>query len=118
MRMKDRGVVSILNAGAGDLRISFNSKKREEVQAARQMVTDLLKQGYAIVVEDENGDHQVVREFDPATNEYIVTGPSVVAAPTAEETPAEPAATKPKAQRRRIRAGSTRATAIAPSAGG
>lgn len=104
------GTLSVLNAGAGDLRISFNARRPEEVEQARKTVTDLLQQGYAIVIEDEKGEHRVVQEFDPATNEYIVAA-----------LPSEGGQQKKKSRRkprRRVKASETRATAIAPSAGG
>lgn len=127
------GTLSILNAGMGDIRLSFDTAEEEEVARARKIVTDLLAQGYAIVVVEEDGTHSMVRDFDPESGEYLigsrdksrVTGAGeggrasgYVGTEAAEE--GTPPATPEKKKRggRRVKAGKVKATAVAPSAGG
>lgn len=62
--------LAVLNVGAGDLR--FRWKDEGDAAQAREVVEDLLRSGYAIVVEDEDGVCRVVEEFDPEFDEYIV----------------------------------------------
>jgi hypothetical protein len=112
------GFLSILNVGAGDLRISFNPKYPAEAKRAREMVTDMLRRGYAIVVAEEDGTHSPVNAFDPETCEYIVADSAPVGAE--EEAAAAPPTPRKRGRprTRRIPARKARATAIAPSAGG
>lgn len=119
------GTIGILNVGAGDTKLSFDSSKPKEVKRAAKVVKDMLERGYAIMVEvgkDDKGPlYRRAEEFDPATNEYIIMG-----APEEddeEEPKTAPSAKAPKARkgttsRRRIPASKTHAVAVARSAGG
>ena len=116
------GELGILNVGAGDTKLSFDPKKPKEVEYAKKVVTDLLRRGFAILVEvgKKNGKplYQRAEGFDPKTCEYIIVG-----APedSDEETEAPEAAPKAKTKRkttRRVAAANTRAVAVARSAGG
>ena len=110
--MTAAGTLSILNVGAGDLVISFDSDDPDEVAKARKMVEDMLKAGYALVVEEEDGTHSPVQRFDPETDEYIVADINF------RKAKGESRARRQKAPKRRLKASRARATAIAPSAGG
>jgi cysteinyl-tRNA synthetase len=75
--------------------LRFNPNKPDEVQKAKETITDMLKRGYAIFV--RKGDETFrVRKFDVDRNVYIIGS-----------TPAE-----------EIPAAETRATAVGRSAGG
>lgn len=121
------GTLSVLSAGAGDLRFSFNKENPREVERAAKVVTDLLRQGYAIVATDEHGGHYMVRGFDPETSEYIVVGepePGRAEQPVTgtmeygPELPGQPRKRRGRPPGKRIPAGRSAATAIAPQAGG
>lgn len=114
----DDGFLSILNVGAGDLRISFNPKFPAEVERAREMVTDMLRRGYAIVVAEEDGTHSPVNAFDPATCEYIVADSAPARVEPEGDAPLPEPKKRGRPRTRRIPARRARATAIAPSAGG
>ena len=113
------GELAILNVGHGDTKLSFDKKKPEEVKRARKVVADMLKRGFAILVEvgKKNGKplYQRAEAFDPKTDEYIIVG-------TPDDAEIEdPAAARPKgrqARRRRVPASGASAVAIARSAGG
>ncbi len=104
------GSCDALNVGAGDLKLSFDKSKPDEVEKSKQAVQDMLKRGYTILVEipDEANPGQMttkaVKEFDPETCEYLIAPP------------------QPKRRGRkpgqRVAASTTRATAVAPTAGG
>ena len=139
------GGLSILNVGEGDTKLSFDkSNPAERIRAAR-IVTDMLRRGYALLVEvEQDGEKrfQRVKKFDEEKCEYIIADfdPTVAeeddereitaaGEPGTVETAGEPAeqpsapASRPRGRPRRtikrsVPASSTRAVAVARSAGG
>lgn len=63
--------IDVLNAGFGDLEIRFNPDKPDEVQKAKETITDMLKRGYAIFVQQGEQTFRV-RKFDANKNIYII----------------------------------------------
>lgn len=115
------GDLHILNVGEGDTTVSFDPDKPAEVERAKSIIEDMLKQGYAILVEVGEKDgkplYQRAVGFDPKTCEYIVVGTPPAAAEAERPARKKKAAAK-RATRRRVKAASTTATAVAKSAGG
>jgi hypothetical protein len=120
------GVIGILNVGVGDTKVSFDKEKPEERKRAAQIVTDMLRMGYAILVQvgEKEGKPLYMRaeSFDPETCEYLIVGLPQAEA-TEPETDEETSTATPKKRGRkakasRVPADSTRATAVARSAGG
>ena len=105
------GTVSILNCTDGDTKITFNPRKPADVARAKSVIEDMLKRGFAIMVEDEHGNTQRCTAFDPTTCEYIV---GEIGQPATED--AVPS-TAPKAPRR-VPVSRSRAMAVGPTAGG
>lgn len=69
------GSLEILNVAAGDTKITFNTKDCRDAIRARRIITDMLRRGYALVVEvDRNGEkaYERIKEFDEAQGEYII----------------------------------------------
>ena len=69
------GELGILNVGAGDIKVSFDKSNPAERIRASRIVKDMLKRGYALLVEvDRNGQKAFERAtaFDENTCEYIV----------------------------------------------
>lgn len=134
--MENPGEVAILNVGAGDVKLSFDPKNPAERIRAARIVKDMLRRGFALLIEvdDGHGGKQQVRatDFDENTCEYIVADfdPEIAAVVDREEADGktEPAAT-PKATgptgkttgrgtKQRVPAAATRTVAIGRSAGG
>lgn len=142
------GSLSILNVGAGDTKLTFdNSNPAEAIRAAR-IVKDMLRRGYALLVEVERGGQKAYEralEFREGTAEYIIADFDPVQAEAADKQEnsnhkeingesgqdeagnqdceaGNPAATgesgKKRGRRRGVPASSTRAVAVARSAGG
>ncbi len=119
------GEVGILNVGAGDTKLSFDPKNKEERERAARIVTDMIRRGYTILVEIDDGKggkkNRRVRKFDAKQCEYIIAAePSDEQERSAEAAAATPTRGK-KADggaTRRIPAERARATAIPRSAGG
>jgi len=87
--------IDVLNTGYGDFELRFDPDKPDEVQKAKETITDMLKRGYAIWV--KQGDQTFrVRKFDVNRNVYIIGSTPAEEVPIAE----------------------TRATAVGRSAGG
>lgn len=128
------GELALLNVGTGDTKISFDPKKPEEVIRASAVIKDMLKKGYAILIEagkDEKGPlYRRAIDFDPKTQEYIIAGlPPEDTEPVTESYDAktrkrltkEPINVASKRGRRgttRVKASTTRGVAVAPTAGG
>lgn len=85
----------MLNTGYGDFELRFDPDKPDEVQKAKETITDMLKRGYAIFVR-KGEDTFRVRKFDPDKNVYIIGSTPAEEVPIAE----------------------TKATAVGRSAGG
>lgn len=66
--------LSVLNCLMGDLKVSFDEAKPEEVANARAMITDLLRKGFLIFIETPEGTVRATG-FDEKTNEYLVKSP-------------------------------------------
>lgn len=118
-----RGTVAVLNVGDGDTRLSFDKDNPAERERASRIVADMLKRGYAILVQvgEKEGKplFQRADAFDPDTCEYIIAGGPDEAI-NIGESPAEP---KPKKRARRssssrIPAETTRTVAVGRTAGG
>jgi hypothetical protein len=115
------GTIGILNVGAGDTKLTFDKSKPAERERAARVVTDMLKNGFAILVQvgKRNGKplYQRAEAFDPKTCEYIIVGTPDDAQIEAPKAPG-PRLKTSKKSRHRVAADSTRATAVARSAGG
>lgn len=131
------GTVGILNVGAGDTKLSFDPKNPAERIRAARIVRDMLRRGYALLVEVAPGQYQRATDFDEDRCEYIIADFDPVAAAEADAAEArEPAHEeepspaprgedagktrrgRPGPRTRSIDAGKTNAVAVARSAGG
>jgi hypothetical protein len=71
--MNNTGELSILNVAKGDTKLSFDPADPAERERACRIVTDMLKRGYAIMVEVDGKTRRAVG-FDPNTAEYLIRG--------------------------------------------
>lgn len=72
---KPSGVLEILNCQAGDIKISFSKDSPVEVIRAKRIITDMLRRGFALIVEverDGEKKYERVQEFDEAHGDYII----------------------------------------------
>ena len=120
------GTVEILNVGEGDTKLTFDKSNPEERKRAAKIVKDMLKRGYALLIQigeiDGEPTYRRVREFDPDTCEYIIatTDDEVINIGEAVEIkPSKKKSTRKKrVSKTRIPADKTRAVAVARTAGG
>lgn len=139
--------LAILNVGAGDTKLSFDPKNPAERIRAARIVRDMLRRGYALLVQvgEEGGEpvYQRARDFDESKCEYIIADFAPLAAEptpfikpetekrleqggeaagdeTAERAEAEPPRKRgrPRVATRRLPAATTPAIAVSRSAGG
>lgn len=71
----DNGSVGILNVGAGDTKLTFDDSNPAEAIRAARIVKDMLRRGYALLVEVERDGkraYERVTEFREDTREYII----------------------------------------------
>lgn len=130
------GEVGILNVGAGDTKLVFDKNNPQDMIRAKRIVTDMLRRGYALLVEVEPGKMQRATAFDEEKGEYIIADfdPLVAQEEDAREEEAEETVTadtaggateRPKGRRgrppgsgKRVPATETRAVAVGRTAGG
>lgn len=136
--------LGILNVGAGDTKLSFDKSNPAECARAAKIVEDMLKRGYAILVQvgEKDGEpiYQRAKAFDPETCEYIISaGPDEAIAvgdilrgeaerpagfpgdPSMDKSPSHTAKRgrgRPRTRDVRIEASGTRAVSVSRSAGG
>jgi hypothetical protein len=131
-----QGSVAILNVGAGDIRLSFDNTNPAELIRAARVVKDMLRRGYALLVEvDEGGEKRYRRalDFDESACAYIIADLDPKAGETPEEQlnadriksrpqaseREEPATKKQRGRSRKsVPASGARAVAVAPTSGG
>lgn len=119
-----QGELRILNAGAGDLRITFRPDETPEERAKiAATIRDMLRRGYALLVENADGTYSRAVDFDPEARAYVVAGLPDPEASHGEEAPTEEPkrakkAPRRKPQRRKVAADKARAVAVGRSAGG
>lgn len=70
------GELGVLNVGAGDTKLIFDKNNPQEMARAARIITDMLKRGYAILIEVPDGKggstaHRV-HKFQEDTCEYII----------------------------------------------
>lgn len=75
--------IDVLNTGYGDFELRFDPNKPDEVQKAKETITDMLKRGYAIFVRQGNETLRV-RKFDVDRNVYIIGSTPAEEVPIAE----------------------------------
>ena len=135
------GTLSILNVGEGDVKVTFDKSNLAETIRARRIIKDMLRRGYALLVEVERDGVKAFEraiDFNEATDCYIVADfdPEIAAKEDAKETEEKhsgegesvqagvPDVQKEASSRRERRkaksvpASGTRAVGVARSAGG
>lgn len=129
------GSVGILNVGAGDTKLTFDKNNPAEMIRAARIVRDMLRRGYALLVEVTGTDgakaYRRAKDFDEATCEYIIADFDPVEAEKADaeeiengasiggETGAESRPTTRKGRPPgRVAASGVKAVAVARTAGG
>ena len=63
--------IDVLNTGYGDFELHFDPDKPDDVQKAKETITDMLKRGYAIFIRQGDETYRV-RKFDVNRNVYII----------------------------------------------
>lgn len=75
--------IDVLNTGYGDFELRFDPDKPDEVQKAKETITDMLKRGYAIFIRQGKETYRV-RKFDADKNVYIIGSTPAEEVPIAE----------------------------------
>jgi hypothetical protein len=126
------GTVGILNVGAGDITLSFDKANPSECIRASRIVKDMLRRGYALLVEvapgqyrrahdfDESIQSYIIADYDPSAEQQEISGGKESASEAAAEStaPAAPKAKRRKAIKKALPAASVRAVAVGRTAGG
>jgi hypothetical protein len=132
--MTAAGSLSTLNVGEGDITVTFNGKDDKEVDQALDMLSDMVKRGYAILVKQPSGKYLRAHSIDRESKSYIVMEPHPFSAakgevrvtrvdgeqesPAGSEPPAAPAKAGKRGRPARQAIGSSHAVGVGRSAGG
>jgi hypothetical protein len=85
------GEVGILNVGAGDTKLTFDRSNPADCIRAARIVKDMLRRGYALLVENPPGSgiHKRALDFDETHCEYVIADfdPLAAAEHDAQEQP-------------------------------
>lgn len=66
------GMLEVLSIGKGDLKLTLDGGSPEDVEKARTLVEEMLRKGYSIFVETDEGPVRVQR-FNPRRMTYIIS---------------------------------------------
>lgn len=66
------GSLSTLSVADGDIEITYDTQNTAEAIRAKRMIKDMLKRGYALLVEDEDGKYVRALDFNETKGRYIV----------------------------------------------
>jgi hypothetical protein len=118
----------ILNVSDGDTKVTFDKDVPLDCERASRIVTDMLRRGYAIMVQVGEKDGRPIFQrainFDSTTQEYIVMGLSdieekdIAAKLEIEVQPARKAKAKYRGGSRKRVSSDVKAVSIGRSAGG
>jgi hypothetical protein len=109
------GVLEVLSIGKGDLRLSVGDND-EDRDRARELIEEMLRKGYSIFVETDDGPEKVVA-FNPNRMTYIIQDrPDEVAGEPVQPTKASKP--KKKTRKRSVPVRGSRATAVGRTSGG
>ena len=113
------GELSVLNVGAGDIRVIFNQEDRGETKKAIRMLTDMQQRGYAIMVELPDRTYARAQTIDGSSGCYVIVVPEDVELP--DDASVE-SVTKPqrgrKSKKAKLPIKTSKAVGVARSAGG
>lgn len=127
--------LDILNTGRGHAEVTFDHQDPIELERGKRIIEDMLRRGYMLFIQGDDGAVVRVESFDSKTGRYIIgdcalyagaepLGPLPKAVPTSATESAAPATDAPKRQRRpskvkgAVPMTAVRATAMGRSAGG
>lgn len=117
------GVLEVLSIGHGDVKLTLDTGDPEDVERARRLVEEMLRKGYSIFVDTDDGPTKV-KEFNPRRMTYSIVdvpGNELAAAPEPKALgPGAPPAkrSRKRASTREVPVAGSRATAVGRSAGG
>lgn len=102
------GMLEVLSVGKGDIKLSIDSDKPDDVENARKIIEEMLSKGYGIFVETDKGLSRV-KKFNPKRMTYVIS--EVV-----ENPEAQPAGKRTR--EREVPVAESKAKAIGRTAGG
>jgi hypothetical protein len=106
------GMLEVLSVGKGDIKLTLDGTNSEETEKARRIIEEMLRKGYGIFVETDEGLTRV-KKFNPKRMTYVIS--EVVEEPVDETAGAPPPR---RVQERQVPVAGSRAKAIGRTAGG
>lgn len=66
------GGLDILNAGSGHIEIRYDTNDTAEIERAKRIIEDMIKRGYSLFIEGEDGALTRVESFDAKSGAYVI----------------------------------------------
>jgi hypothetical protein len=120
------GVLEILSIGKGDIKLSIDNNDEDKAKA-KAVIEEMLRKGYSIFVETDDG-MQRVTQFNPNRMSYTITEvvptlpapaePKALPPGEPRATPARRAASRRQRRTREVPVSGSKATAVGRTAGG
>lgn len=124
------GMLDVLSIGHGDVKLTLDTGDPEDVERARQLIEEMMRKGYGIFVDTDDGPTKV-HEFNPRRMSYMILetpGNELASAPAPKALAAGPAVRAdevipPKRAKRgrklrEVPVAGSRATAVGRTSGG
>lgn len=67
------GVLDVLSIGKGDLRLTVGGDDPAEIAKAKQVITEMMRAGYGIFVEGDDGVLKRVKRFNAKHMTYVIS---------------------------------------------
>ena len=111
------GYLEVLNIGRGDMKFTFDKDDVQETERAKRCVEDMLRRGYSIFVEHDDGKMSKVKSFDAENEEYIIADGPLYSGDSAPEVAGE-VAPKKRGRPKKVPLKDSKATAVPRTGGG
>lgn len=69
------GTLNIASRNHGDVKVTWDPKKKEEVDAAEKTFDDLVSKGYLAYDTSDGKDRKAIKKFDPKAGEVVIAPP-------------------------------------------
>lgn len=117
--------IDILNTGKGHAEIHFDNGDAIEIERAKRIIEDMLRRGYLLFIDGDDGKVVRVESFDAKTGKYIIGDCALYAGaeplgPKPDAKPEEAPFTRKRGRPRKgaVAMDTVRATAVGRSSGG
>lgn len=67
------GMLEVLSVGKGDIKLTVGGDDPAEIAKAKEVIAEMLRKGYGIFVEEDDGTLKRVKRFNPKRMTYVIS---------------------------------------------